>query len=52
MLNSLITSSNIYNSLIFRKENTPEGVKSVEADKSKIINILDGGITSYKNIFI
>ena len=52
MLNSLITSSNIYNSLIFRKENTPEGVQSVEADKTKIINILDGGITSYKNIFI
>ena len=52
MLSSLITSSNIYNSLMFRKENTPIGVTSPEKDQTKIMNILDAGITSYKNIFV
>ncbi len=52
MLSSLITSSNIYNSLMFRKENTPIGITSPEKDQAKIMNILDAGITSYRNIFI
>ncbi len=52
ILSSLITSSNIYNSLMFRKENTPIGVVSPEKDLIKIMNILDAGITSYKNIFV
>ncbi|MGL6125292.1 MAG: hypothetical protein ACRC1F_02245 [Metamycoplasmataceae bacterium] len=51
MLNSLITSANIYNSLTYRKYNTPEGIVSPADDVQKIVNILESGIISYTNIF-
>lgn len=51
VLNALITSANIYNSLIFRRNNPPQGIESVEADAIKIRNVLEAGITSSRNIF-
>lgn len=51
MFNSLVTSANIYNSLIFRKNNPPQGILSPIDDATKITNILESGIISYINIF-
>ena len=51
MLNYLITSSNIYNSLLFRKNNPPQGIESPEKDAQKIDNLLNAGITSFNSIF-
>lgn len=49
-LNSLITSANIYNSLIHRKFNTPEGLDR-EIDIEKIDNLLAAGLISPKTVF-
>ncbi|MDK2819306.1 MAG: hypothetical protein KFW07_00560 [Mycoplasmataceae bacterium] len=49
-LNSLITSANIYNSLIYRKFNTPEGVVP-ELDIEKIDGLLASGLIFPTTIF-